>query len=98
MSLDPDQIYRAMMTAVRRANDERDDLATQLTELRAAFDQLVNVLIGKTVLQENHRRVLERASSAALVGEKPRVRLRMFVDKYQMAGPDIDCASLLHLC
>jgi hypothetical protein len=22
----------------------------------------------------------------------------MFVDKYQRAGPDIDCASLLHLC
>ena len=30
MPLDPDQMYRAMMAAVRNANDERQQLATQL--------------------------------------------------------------------
>ena len=77
MPLDPDQMYRAMMAAVRNANDERQQLATQLKELRAAFDQLVTVLIGNHVLQEGHRKVLERASSSAMVGERPRVRLRI---------------------
>jgi hypothetical protein len=92
-----DETYRAAMVAVRRALEERDELSTRLSELRGAFDQLVEVLVGKQILAEGHRQILARAA-AARVDEKPRVRLRVLVDKYAMTGPDIDCASLLHLC
>jgi hypothetical protein len=97
--MDADEAYRSLAQALRRAEERAAQSERELTELRSQFEQLLAVLVGKGVLTDGHRALFARVADRAARQLKPRVRLRQYVDKYQMGpGPDIDCGSLLHLC
>jgi hypothetical protein len=55
------------------------------------------VLLGRGQLQPGHLRLLERIRTGPARPVRS-VRLRVVEDKHAIAGPDIDCASRLHLC
>jgi Fe-S-cluster containining protein len=93
-----DETYRSLMNALRRANEARDRSDGELAELRARFEQLVTVLTGKGILAEGHHRLLDRVGRLAAGAQRPKVRLRQYVDKYELPGGDIDCAARLPLC
>ncbi len=87
--LSPDQL--AELEALARdaaARPEGDDFARR-------FEYLVDALIHRGQLPASFRRVLSRIHADA--PQEP-VRLAVYVDKYQVASPDIDCASLIQLC
>jgi hypothetical protein len=93
-----DDTYRSLMHALRRANEAQQRSDRELAELRARFEQLIDVLTGKGILVEGHRRLLDRVAAGAAAAQRPPVRLRLYVDKYQVPGGDIDCAARLPLC
>jgi Fe-S-cluster containining protein len=96
--LDPQTIYREMAEALRRAEERATQAERQLADVRARFDKLVDVLVAAGPLVEGHRTLLAKVGEIAVKNVKPRVKLRMFVDKYKLRGADIDCAARLHLC
>src|SRR6476659_8886212 len=96
--MDADEAYRALAAALRCANDARARSDAELAELRARYDQLVEILVGKGVLVPGHLRLLDKVGERARAAEPPKVRLRQYVDKYQLSDGDIDCAARLHLC
>lgn len=96
--VDVDTLYREMAEALRRAEERASEAERDLADLRARFDKLVEVLAGAGVLADGHPTLLAKVGELAVREVKPRVKLRMFVDKYAMKGADIDCASRLHLC
>ena len=93
-----DEVYQAMARALRRAEETRTESERELAELRATVEQLIGVLCGQGALGDGHRRLFARVGAQARAAVRPRVRLRQYIDKYQMAGADIDCAARLHLC
>lgn len=81
------------------SNDSPDDLADRVRALETTVERLVEVLVGREVLTEGHKRLFAKITERAARSEKPVVQLRAFSgDKYEVEGPDIDCASLMHLC
>jgi Fe-S-cluster containining protein len=94
--VDPDE-RQELESALRKAEKERTQLKTDVNVLKAQLAQLVEVLIGRGGLAEGHRRTMELAAKHAGDGGK-KVRLRQFVDKYQVGSPDIDCAARMPLC
>jgi hypothetical protein len=94
-----DDAYRSLSAALRRANDAREKLESEVTHLRGEMNALTDVLVAKGVLVEGHRRTLSRAGDFALrEADRPRVRLRVLVDKYSVPDAGIDCAARMHLC
>lgn len=92
--LDEDEVYRAL----RKANQARERCERELAEVRASLNQLVDILVGKGALNPGQARLIAKVGEKAAEAERPRVKLRVLDDKYQLAGADIDCASRLHLC
>jgi len=96
--MDADEVYAAIARALRRAEEARDRGERELAELRARFEQVVQILTGAGVLAAGHARLIDRVAAKAAEGVPARVRLRQFVDKHQVVSPEIDCASRLPLC
>ena len=96
--VDVDTLYREMAEALRRAEERASDAERALADLRARFDKLVDVLVASGALAEGHRTLFAKVGELAVRDVKPRVKLRMFVDKYAMRSVDIDCAARVHLC
>ena len=96
--LDVDTLYREMAEALRRAEERAAEAERDLADVRARFDKLVDVLIGAGVLSAGHPALLAKVGELAVGAVKPRVKLRIFGDKYAMKGVDIDCGPRLHLC
>jgi hypothetical protein len=94
----PEEAYEALADALRKANDAREKSERELAELRATVEQLVYLLIQNRVLTEGNGRHLARAAAEAGRTQKPKVRLRQYVDKYSVPDAGIDCAARLHLC
>lgn len=67
--------------------------ADDAARLARRLEWLVDILVRRGTLQPGHRKLLDKLKPLARV-----VRLHVVSDKYQVQGPDIDCASLLHLC
>jgi len=74
----------------------RDQLRTDIARVREAVRTLCAILIERGQLGEGHRRLIDRVLRSNPAGN--RVRLRVVDDKHGTTGPDIDCASRLHLC
>jgi hypothetical protein len=87
----------ALRAALREIYSKQDADSGRVDALEAKLDQLLEILEGKEVLARGHKRLIEKVGRKGKKDE-PRVRLRPLVDKYDVDGPDIDCASLLHLC
>ena len=80
-------------------SSDPDELEARLRVLERTVDRLVEVLVGREVLTEGHRRLFEKIAERAARAEPRLVKLRVYSgDKYEVSGPDIDCASLLPLC
>jgi hypothetical protein len=80
----------------KRYNDRvADDPADEIAKLTRRLDLLVEMLIGRGVLQKNDARILKLAGESAA---RPHVKLAVIRDKHAIVSPDIDCAAHLHLC
>ena len=96
--MDADEAYRALAQALRRSNDALAQKTRELADLGARFDHLIALLVGKGILAAGHETQLARVGEKAANAERPKVRLRVLVDKYRMPSSDVDCASLLPIC
>jgi len=95
--MEGEEIYRALGTVLERATAvERrsDDKVAGLLEI---FDLLVRILVGQGVLNEGHQRLLAKVRERAQP-ERPKVRLRLYVDKYQMPSSPVDCEKRIPVC
>ena len=72
-----------------------DDPGDEIARLTELVRVLIEMLIGRGVLQKNDPRILHLAGESAA---KHRVRLAMVSGKHSIVGPDIDCAAHLPLC
>jgi hypothetical protein len=72
-----------------------DDPADEIAKLTRRLDLLIEMLIGRGVLQKNDARILKLAGESAA---RPHVKLNVIRDKHAVVSPDIDCAAHLHLC
>ncbi|HZS41326.1 MAG TPA: YkgJ family cysteine cluster protein [Polyangia bacterium] len=96
--MDADDLYRAVAAALKRAHDAEARSDGELAEVRARLAQLVALLEARGAINDGHVRAIDRAGERARAAERPKVRLRQYVDKYQVPGGDIDCEARLHLC
>ena len=95
---DDDDLRDSVALALRRQNATLADHERRLATLQSTVDELLHVLTATGTLQEGHRRLIQRVAERAAAQAPTRVRLRMWIDKYQVPNPDLDCAALLHLC
>jgi Fe-S-cluster containining protein len=73
-----------------------DDAEQQgLAELGKRFELLVTMLQWAKVLQPHHLQLMQQLRPAVA---NRRVRLSVVADKRAVGSPDVDCASLAHLC
>lgn len=63
-------------------------------DLPRRFDALMDALVARELLPARLRDAVQRVRA----DERPKVRLAIYVDKYELESPDIDCAARLHLC
>jgi Fe-S-cluster containining protein len=96
--MDTDELDRAVSAALRRANEAQARSDAAAAEARARLEQLISMLEATGALNAGHLRLLEKAGERARAAERPKVRLRQYVDKYQVPAGDIDCEARLHLC
>ena len=96
--MDADEAYRALTAALRAAEERADKSERELASLQARFNQLLDILIARDSLAEGHRALLDRVGGHAAREVPRKVRLRLYVDKYQMQGSDVDCAALMPIC
>ncbi len=96
--MDLEDVYRSVSGALLKLNQNTSRNEQQIAALTAVLNQLVEVLIAKGVLATGHRRVFEKTATHGLGSSRPRVRLRVIGDKYQVSNADVDCAARFHLC
>jgi hypothetical protein len=80
----------AELTQLAQTVAARDDHA----DLAARLEWLIDALILRGQLPESFRRLAAKVNA----GARSAVRLATFRDKYAVASPDVDCASLIPLC
>ena len=95
--MDGEDIYRALSIVLQRSTDAEDRSTAAGAGVLATVDLLIEILAGQGVINEGHRRLLAKVRERARP-ERPRVRLRLFVDKYQQPNSAIDCDKRVHLC
>ena len=67
-------------------------------ELAAVVDTLLEILRVRGQLGDGHLRMLARLRQHARLVTEPQIKLESAPEKYAITGPDIDCASRMHLC
>jgi hypothetical protein len=93
-----------LLAFLARRNEQTAERLEQavasIEKLRATVDFLVDLLEGRTIVTDSHKRVIERVRAGAQVPPPPpaRVRLSVYEDKRAFASNDIDCAARLPLC
>jgi Putative zinc- or iron-chelating domain len=95
--MESEEIYRALATVLKRSADAEERSAEAAAGLLATVDLLIDILAGRGVINEGHLRLLAKARERARP-ERPRVRLRTLVDKYEQPVSPVDCESRVHLC
>lgn len=80
----------AELTQLAETVAERDDHA----DIAAKLEWLIDTLILRGQLPESFQRLAEKVNGR----QRSVVRLAGFRDKYAIASPDVDCASLIPLC
>jgi hypothetical protein len=94
-----DDAIDQIANALRRLDDRQQRTERELVAARAQIQELVKILIKRNVLVDGHLRHLDTVNERTYVASERKVRLRVFVDKYNMQhGPAVDCAARLHLC
>lgn len=92
---DPEPLSPAQIVAALEAIADALPAGPEGLDVAARLEWIVERLIERGQLGPGHHRLVRRikADHAPL-----RVHLTMVDDKRSLRGPDIDCASLLHLC
>ena len=85
--LTPDLVEEIRLLAAKLL--ERDDHA----DVARKFEWLLDALVMRGQLPASYTKLANKIRS-----DRSTVRLTMVADKHQKTGPDIDCASRLHLC
>ena len=88
--------YREVMDKFGVLDQARELVLGEVDTVKQAVRTLCDVLIQRGQLLDNHRKLIDRLLERQARAAKT-VRLRVVGDKHQTAGPDIDCASRLHL-
>src|SRR5215216_3510059 len=86
-ALDPGFVPELKM--LEAAIAQRDDHA----DIAQRFEWLLDMLILRGQLPDSFRKL-----STKIGNDRSSVRLAMFQDKYKVASPDIDCASIIPIC
>ena len=95
--MDGEEIYRALAAVWQRSADAEDRSSGAAAGLIATIDLLIEILAGQGVINEGHQRLLAKVRERARP-ERPRVRLRPLVDKYEQPNSPVDCDKRVHLC
>lgn len=83
---------------LRRVAARSDDATRAAAEVRSMVDHLIDLLAAKNLLNDRQRKLVVDLAGREVRAERPKVRLALFVDKYQVPSGDIDCAARMHLC
>ncbi|MEM9488877.1 MAG: YkgJ family cysteine cluster protein [Myxococcota bacterium] len=84
-----------LLGELRARQQEQDET---MRELSAVLAQTLEILYHRDDLKPGHKRLFKKLASSARKPLTPEVQLSTITDKYAVEGPDIDCASRLHLC
>ena len=95
--MEEEEIYRALGTVLERATAAEKRSDNKAAGLLEAVDLLVRILAGQGVLNEGHQRLLAKVLERARP-ERPKVRLRLYVDKYRMPNSPVDCEKRIPIC
>src|SRR5215813_1713669 len=95
--MEGEEIYRVLGTVLERATAAERRSDDKVAGLLEMFDVLVRILAGLGVLNEGHQRLLAKVRDRARA-ERPKVRLRLYVDKYQMPSSPVDCEKRIPIC
>ena len=94
---DADDVYRSIAIMLQRMKDAEDRSAAEVAGLLEMIEVLVQILAGKGFLTEGHQRLLAKVREKARP-DRPKVRLRLYVDKYPLPNSGVDCDQRMHLC
>jgi Fe-S-cluster containining protein len=79
--------------------DELEEIEGRLRALEGTIETLIEVLAGREVLTEAHKRLFAKIADRKSRRERPMVKLRVYDgDKYEVSGPEVDCAALMPIC
>ena len=95
--MENEEIYRALAEVLKRSAAAEDRSAEGAAGILATVELLVEILAAHGLINDGHRRLLAKLRERARP-ERPRIRLKTLVDKYQQPVALVDCASLVHLC
>lgn len=97
MALDDD--VDRLAQAIRRLEQTVEAKDRALVSLQAQLDALINLMVGREMLSAGHRRHLDTVAGRAEAGPRRSVRLREYIDKYDMNhGEFVDCADRIPIC
>ncbi len=89
--------YRELTEQVSVVDEARELVLGEVDTVKQAVRTLCTILVERGQLMDSQRRLIDRLLEHQARAGKT-VRLRVVGDKHQTPGPDIDCASRLHLC
>lgn len=95
--MDVEEIYRALAIVEKRATEAEERCGTKVAGLTEMVELLIRILAGKGVLNEGHERLLAKVREMARP-ERSKVRLRLYVDKYEMPNSPVDCEKRIPIC
>jgi Putative zinc- or iron-chelating domain len=93
--MDGDDLFSALATLLRETAGA--DPASAAGGAVARVELLIEILARRGVINEGHRRLLAKVRTD-VQPQPPRVRLQIYVDKYEQAVPEVDCENRVHLC
>jgi Fe-S-cluster containining protein len=94
---DDDSHIDRLTSVVREACQRIEQGERRDQETLTVIEHLVNILVGRGILNEGHKKNLQRMRESAPASER-KVRLTVIEDKYLVPNSDIDCASRIHIC
>ena len=95
--MDSSEIYRKLATVLQRATDGEERATEAAGRVLETMNLLVRVLVAKGVITEGHQKLLGKVIEDARP-ERPKIRLRIYVDKYQVPNSPVDCEKRIPIC
>lgn len=96
--VDDESRYLELQAAFRKTVAALERAERGIGALQTTVEALIDILVARGNLGEGHARLLGKLRQRAHRALGQTVRLRTEVDKYAVAGAEIDCAPRLHLC
>lgn len=94
---DSDSVLATLADDLEQVSARLEEGDRSVLQLWAAIDLLLDILTHHGLVKDAHKRIIRKIRDKS-PASKASVRLRRVDDKYSVCGPEIDCASRLHLC